>query len=110
MVNWNVDLTVRKRESYRDEGQAVSEAGVLQLATQRGHVTAVGGDFLLQPIDPGAAGETELGDGGQEALRWGEEPWRRLRHKRGGAKPGNRRGSAPNHLAGAPLSGSHDAL
>lgn len=50
-------MMTRKRTPYRDEGQAVSEAGVLQLAAQGGHVTAVGGHFLLQPLHPGAAGE-----------------------------------------------------
>lgn len=32
-------------------------------------MTAVGGDFLLQPVDPGAAGVMELSDGGEEALQ-----------------------------------------
>lgn len=54
--------------SYGNEGQVFPEAGVLQLAAQSGHMTVVGGDFLLQPVHPVAAGLMELRDDGQEAL------------------------------------------
>lgn len=54
---------------YRDKGQVVTETGVLQLASQSGHMTAVGRDFLLQPVDPGAAGVKELRDDGKKTLQ-----------------------------------------
>lgn len=43
--------------------QVATVTDVLQLAAQCGHVTAVGGDFLLQPVDPGAASLIELREG-----------------------------------------------
>lgn len=55
-------------KTHRDEGQVVTETDVLQLAAQRSHMTAVSGDFLFQPIDPGAAGLIELREGGEESL------------------------------------------
>lgn len=55
--------------SYRNVGRVLTKAGVLQLATHSIHITAMGGDFLFQPVDPGAACLMELRDDGQEALQ-----------------------------------------
>lgn len=51
-----------------DKGPIVTERDVLQFAAQCRNMTTEGGDFLFQPINPGAIGVTELRDGGQERL------------------------------------------
>lgn len=63
------EINNNKQGPYRDEGQVVPETGVLQLAAQSHHMTAVGGDFLLQTLDPAAVGVAELRDDGEEALQ-----------------------------------------
>lgn len=60
-MNDNIYLSHTRIVTYRDEGRVVMETDVL-LADQSRHLTAVGGDFLLKPLDPAAARLIELRD------------------------------------------------
>ena len=67
-------------------------------------MTAVGGDFLLEPVDPGAAGVAELRDDGEKTLQT-KERREEERTKEGGDKKKGSAHSVTWHAvtSGAPI-------